>query len=125
MIRSGTSLELGISWILRAGVAASLGLESLGLFLNYLYTGDSSLSLSTTWLARGGNFFGFASSLLGSLASGVTPVSVTGLGVIVLVLTPYFRVLASVIYYTVQRDWRYVAITLTVLVVITFGLALF
>ena len=125
MSAGSPGLQLGISWILRIGVILSLVLESAGLILNYLYTGDSSLNLSPKWLAGGENFFGFASSTLGSFFSGANPVSIVALGVAVLVFTPYARVIAAVFYYAVEKDWKYVGITLLVLAVITYGLLFF
>jgi uncharacterized membrane protein len=38
--------------------------------------------------------------------------------------TPYFRVVASVVYYSVERDWKYVAITFFVFLVITYALVI-
>ncbi len=119
----GTALEVGISWILRAGVGLSLVLETLGILLNYLQTGESSLTVpSAAWLAKGGNFFGFASTSVGSVLSGVSPAGITALGVAVLMLTPYARIVAALIYYTFERDWKYIGITLFVFSVITIGL---
>ncbi len=125
MSSRATVLQTGISWILRAGVALSLALMSVGILLKYLQTGNSSLGLSSAWLAGGGNFFGFVASTAASLVAGASPVSITALGVAVLMLTPYARVLAAVFYYTLDRNWKYVGMTLFVLAVITFGLAVF
>ncbi len=120
----GTTLQVGISWILRAGVGLSLALETLGIMLNYLQTGESSLTVpSAAWLAKGGNFFGFASTSVGSVFSGASPAGITALGVSVLMLTPYSRIIAALIYYTLERDWKYVYITFFVFLVITLGLA--
>lgn len=115
-------LQVGIGWVLRAGVIVSLVLESAGILLNYLQTGDSTLELSSRWLASGGPFFGFASSTISSVIAGVTPVGLTALGVIVLLLTPYARIIAAVVYYAIERDWKYVSITLIVFSLVTFGL---
>lgn len=119
MSRSPSFLQDGISWILRAGVALSLTLETAGILWNYLDTGNSN---PPTWFAQGANFFGFLSSVLTSAAGGATPLSITGLGIAVLVLTPYARVVAAVLYYAVERDWKFLAITLSVLCIITAGL---
>ena len=118
-----SSLALGISWILRIGVTISLALESAGLLLYYIQTGDSSLDLSSSWQFKGGNFFNFASSTVTAIGAAPNPLHIMSLGVMVLMLTPYVRVVAGVIYYGVQKDWKYVGITLFVLGVITTGLA--
>jgi uncharacterized membrane protein len=117
--RSPSVLQDGISWILRAGVALSLALESAGILWNYLNTGNS---YPPPWFVQNANFFGFLSSILSSLAGGATPLAVTGLGVAVLVLTPYARIIAAVLYYAVEGDWKFVAITLSVFSIITVGL---
>lgn len=122
MSRSSPILQNGIGWILRAGVAISLVLESLGILLNYLRTGDAAVTLSSSWLAGGGNFFGFAARTVGSLSSSLSPVGISALGVIVLMLTPYARIIAAVVYYGLEKDWKYVSITLFVFSVITVGL---
>jgi uncharacterized membrane protein len=90
--------------------------------LNYATTGETSLTLSPQWLVKGGNFFGFVASTLSSLAKAADPVSITGLGIAILVLTPYFRIVAAVVYYAVEKDWNYVAITTTVFFIVTLGL---
>jgi uncharacterized membrane protein len=117
-----SSLSLGISWILRVGVTLSLALESAGVFLNYIQTGNQSLDLSPVWQFKGGNFFDFATSTVTAIGAAPSPLNIMSLGVMLLMLTPYVRVVAGVIYYGVQRDWKYVGITLFVLAVITTGL---
>ena len=118
-----SSLSLGISWILRIGVTVSLVLELAGVILYTIQTGSQSLDLSAAWQFKGGNFFDFASTTVTSIGSNLSPLNVMSLGVMILMLTPYVRVVAGVIYYGVQKDWRYVGITLFVLAVITTGLA--
>jgi len=118
-----SSLSLGISWILRVGVTVSLALELAGVILYTIQTGNQSLDLSAAWQFKGGNFFDFASTTVTSIGSSLSPLNVMSLGVMILMLTPYVRVVAGVIYYGVQKDWRYVGITLFVLAVITTGLA--
>jgi uncharacterized membrane protein len=104
----------------------SLALESGGIILNYLKTGDTSIMISPSsqWLVSREPFFGFASSTFRSALAGLTPVDLTALGVMVLLLTPYARIVAAVVYYAVERDWKYVSITLFVFAVVTCGLVL-
>ncbi len=73
----------------------------------------------------GGDFFEFISSALRSIPNGLTPVALVSLGVATLMLTPYFRIMAAVVYYAVERDWKYVVITLSVFSLITFALLIF
>ncbi len=46
------------------------------------------------------------------------------LGIVVLILTPYIRVIASVIYFGIRKDYKYVIITLFVLTALTISLYL-
>jgi uncharacterized membrane protein len=99
-------------------------LEAAGLLLNYVQTGSSSFAFSATWNVAGGNFFDFTLSTIRSLFSGANPVELVSLGIITLMFTPYFRVIASVVYYGLERDWKYVAITSFVFLVITYALVI-
>jgi len=47
---------------------------------------------------------------------------VLGLGIVVLMLTPYVRVLASVLYFGLVRNPKYLLITFFVLIVLTASL---
>jgi uncharacterized membrane protein len=122
-----TSLQLGISWILRIGLILSVLCTAAGLLLGYAQTGSASLSLvpGSSWNVKGGNFFDFAYSTTTSLFGGLTAAALVSLGIVVLMLTPYVRVIAAVLYYGVERDWQYVAITSFVFAVITVGLLIF
>jgi uncharacterized membrane protein len=101
--------------------------DAAGLLLYYLQTGSATLSISagSPWNVAGGNFFDFAYSTARSLSLGLTPVDLVSLGIVVLMFTPYVRVLTAAIYYGVEKDWTYVAITSFVFAVITFGLYIF
>ncbi len=127
MSEGSTSLQLGISWILRIGVILSVLFNAAGLLLDYAQTGSASLNLApgSPWNAKEGNFFEFAYSTTRSLFGGLTPVALASLGIVILMLTPYIRVMAAALYYGVERDWKYVAITSFVFAVITFGLFIF
>jgi uncharacterized membrane protein len=104
------------------GVVLSVIFEAAGLLLNYVQTGSSSFAFAGAWRVAGGNFFDFTLSTIRSLVSGANPVELVSLGIVTLMLTPYFRVVASVVYYGVEKDWKYVAITSFVLIVITCAL---
>ncbi len=95
--------------------------------MNYLETGSSSMGFAdqSVWRVRGGNFFDFVYSTVASTAGGVTSVELVSLGIATLMLTPYFRVIAAAIYYGVEKDWKYVAITSFVFAVITTALFVF
>jgi uncharacterized membrane protein len=101
-----------ISDILRLGVELSglLMVTGIGLFL---WTGDDSCSfgvLSWDWVLFGSSFF--------------QPSHILFLGFLILVSTPLMRVFASVVAYSMSRDWVYTVITGCVLSILIIGIIL-
>jgi hypothetical protein len=45
-------------------------------------------------------------------------------GIVILLLTPYLRVVFSVLYFSFEKDYKYALITLFVLIVLTLSLTL-
>lgn len=123
------TLQTGISWILRVGVILSVIFEGSGLLMEYLRTGTSTLCIGgpgcDTWRVAGGNFFNFAYSTFGSIAGGLSATGLISMGIVILMFTPYFRIAAAVVYYTVEKDWKYVLITFFVFLLITTALLIF
>ena len=100
-----------VGYSLRAGVLVGALLSLLGLVL---------------WGLEG---FGNVDPISGSGVVGVLQSSVGGnvagivyLGVMVLIATPIFRVMVSVVYFGMERDRKYVVITLLVLAMLFFAL---
>jgi uncharacterized membrane protein len=107
-----------ISDLLKYGVIASTFLIAAGVLLTFLHPSNSFPgSLQQLVSANYGKPSGGFGGLLSGLASGA-PSSILQLGLIVLLATPVARVLASVILFGVERDAKYVAITLFVLAVL-------
>jgi uncharacterized membrane protein len=110
-------------------VILSVIFEGSGLLLDYLKSGTTTLCLSGSscdvWRIAGGKFFDFAYSSFGNLFSGVSAEGLVSVGIVILMFTPYFRIGAAVIYYGVERDWKYVGITSFVFVLITIALLMF
>lgn len=120
---SGESgLESGISLLLIAGVITSLVLEVIGVVIFYHSSGSLDISQSESMFIRGHDFFSFIfEQIKKTQGSGVLFMIA---GIVVLILTPYVRVVASVFYFAQEKNIKYVWITLFVLVVITLSLAL-
>jgi len=116
--------ESVISYILIIGVVASLVLIIAGLIL-YCLQGNLDIQLEKPEVyIQGNDFFTFLGGLLtGSFQTSKALYFMT-LGIAVLILTPFIRVLASVLYFGVIRDAKYVVITLFVLIVLTISLSL-
>ncbi len=120
---SEEKLEEIISWILLGGVVLSGVLEAWGIFLYRQTTGGLALAYTPAWRLSGDSFFAYLAQLARDLASGKDHVSWMALGIVVLMMTPYLRVVAAALYYAWKRNGRYFAITLFVLGVLTWSLA--
>jgi len=119
-----SKLDAGISYLLLAGVIISLLLEVAGIILLYRAQGNAAISQETGVFIQGHDFFSFTfQHLLNRHGEGSAIYLITA-GIIVLILTPYVRVIASVVYFGWQRNLKCVLITLFVLVVVTLSLAL-
>jgi uncharacterized membrane protein len=72
------------------------------------------------------NLFQFVVSEVHLAAIGqIRPRLLINMGIVVLMLTPFFRVLASVVYFlVVLKNWKYTVFTLFVLLVLTGSLFL-
>jgi len=115
-------VDLVIGYVLLGGVLTSMALLATGVAWHDVRTGELGLDyrLGDTTL------FGFVVLDVQQLVAGeFRPRLVVNLGIAVLMLTPYARVLASMVYFgTVERNWKYTAITAFVLAVLTYSLFL-
>ncbi|MTV49108.1 DUF1634 domain-containing protein [Heliobacillus mobilis] len=96
-------LELLISNTLRFGLTACGIITLAGLLLFHVAPGGISLQFPTT-------LFGIWQALLS-----LQPYGIIDLGLIILIVTPVFRVAASVFMFLRERDYTFVTITLFVL----------
>jgi uncharacterized membrane protein len=114
------SLEHTIGDILMLGVATSVVVESLGIVDYYLTNGNLDITFQPDLALKGTNIFGYAETAILRIFTGdLTPYSFLGLGVVLLLMTPYLRVWASVIYFTLVKNMKYVFITGIVLIILT------
>ncbi len=123
---SGESkLETVISYLLIIGVIASLVLIVTGLVLFYLSYGHLNILLSDKdMFIHGNDFFNFIYLLISGQYATNNAILFIVLGIVVLLLTPFLRVVASVIYFAWRKECWYVLITAFVLVALTLSLAL-
>ncbi len=118
----GSKMEILVGYILLIGVVCSAALIGIGWIWNWRMTGQTSLAYTITGMSLLGFF---RSDLQQMLTGSLAPRILINLGIVVLLLTPYVRVLASVVYFGVaERNWKYVVITTFVLVVLTYSLFL-
>jgi len=122
--RRAHPLDMGklIGYVLLVGVLLSLALIAAGLIWRWSATG----SLEAEYVIRGMNLSEFAARTIGRVAEGgVRPDTLLNLGICVLLLTPFVRVLASVVYFAAaEHNWKYTAFTSLVLVILTYSLFL-
>lgn len=115
-------MDLVIGSILQVGVLISLVLIAAGLVWRWIATGRLELN----YYLGGVNLFKVVVRDMRLLAKGtVRPHVLVTSGIVVLMLTPYFRVLASVLYFVgVLKNWKYTVFTSVVLAVLTYSLFL-
>ncbi len=116
-------LENAISYLLITGVVISLLLELAGVSLYLHDHGNLMISQAPGVFLQGKDFFSFIYGFWRQLA-GSTAIQLMVAGMVVLILTPFVRIILSAIYFGWEKNWKYVFITLFVLVVITLSLTL-
>jgi uncharacterized membrane protein len=115
-------MDVLVGYILLGGVLLSMALIIAGLAWRYINTGNLHFEYQIT----GMNLFQFAVSEARITLSGqLRPRLLLNMGIVILMLTPFLRVLTSVIYFSaVLKNWKYTAFTLFVLLVLTRSLFL-
>lgn len=115
-------MDVLVGYILLGGVLLSMALIVIGLLWKYIQTGGVRLEYELA----GMNLFQFVVSEIHLAALGqIRPRLLINMGIVVLMLTPFFRVLASVVYFlVVLKNWKYTVFTLFVLLVLTGSLFL-
>ncbi len=122
-ISSEERLELAISYILIVGVLVSVAIEAVGIAGYYSANGNLNIVFQPSFAMTGTDFFSYTGKLVqGFLVGAWTQIQVLGLGIVLLMLTPYLRVVASVIYFGLVKNTKYLLITLFVLIVLTTSL---
>ena len=125
VLGSGESkLETTISYLLIIGVVISLFLEAIGLTLFFVSYSNLNIMENRVVFIEGENFFSFVLMLFqGENVQNSALLFMTG-GLVILILTPYIRVITSVIYFAWKKNIKYVIVTLFVLISLTASLAL-
>jgi uncharacterized membrane protein len=117
-------LESIISYLLIIGVITSVVLEIIGLVLYFGAYGNLQVSQAPNVYINGENFFAFIIERLQNLFVSENALLFLTLGIIILILTPYARAIASLVFFAWEGNRKYVLITLFVLVVLTISLIL-
>jgi uncharacterized membrane protein len=101
----------------------SLLAEAVGILLYHLSYGNFSILEERGLFIHGRNFFDFMIALFKGDTTGKSAIFLMSLGLVILILTPFVRVLMSVFYFAQERNIKYILITLFVLVLLTISLA--
>jgi len=118
-------LETSISYVLVIGVIVSLVTEIIGIITYYNSQGNLGITFGVASALTSTGFFSYIRMLLQVPFSGQwQPVDTLGLGIVILMLTPYLRVAASVVYFAIVKNRKYLGLTLLVLVILTASLVL-
>jgi uncharacterized membrane protein len=115
-------MEVLVGYILFGGVLMSIVLVAAGLVWGWIATGHLGLDYSIS----GMNLFEFVlTDARQVVTDAVRPSLLVNLGIAALMLTPYMRVLASMLYFAlVERNGKYTLFTGFVFGVLTYSLFL-
>ena len=115
-------METLVGYILLAGVLISSALLAIGLIWHWVRWRNLRFEHSIV----GMNFFDFILSTLRQVSShDIRPRFILNMGIGVLMLTPFVRVLASVFYFALkERNWKYTLFTGFVFCVLAYSLFL-
>jgi uncharacterized membrane protein len=115
-------MESLVGYILLIGVLLSVALLTVGFIWRWVRVGSLRFEHSIV----GMNFFEFILSTLRQITSqAFRPRLFLNMGIGVLMLTPFVRVLASVFYFAfIEHNWKYTLFTGFVLSVLTYSLFL-
>ncbi len=119
---AGFDMEVLVGYILLVGVLLSMVLITIGVAWRWLATGQLGLEYSIS----GMNLFEFVLADIQQMFSGAfRPRLFVNLGIATLMLTPFVRVLASMLYFAfVARNRKYTLFTAFVFSVLTYSLFL-
>jgi len=128
MIKLGSGeskLETAISYLLIAGIAASLVLILTGIVFFFRSHGNLNISLGdSSMYVHGKNFFNLIYELLVERYTADNAVFFITLGIVMMILTVYVRIIVSVVYFAWHKDIKYTLLTGLVFIAITLSLAL-
>ncbi len=115
-------MDMLIGYVLLVGVVLSVVLIVAGLAWHWLNTGHLGVEYTIPKM----NLFDFVSVELGDFVDGrFRPRYLISLGITALLLTPYVRVLTSLLFFAfVEHNWKYSAFTGFVFAMLTYSLFL-
>ena len=113
-------MESVVGYILLGGVLLSVALIVGGLVWHWMTTGQLQFEYPVGGMDLARFIFGDLQQLI---VGPIRPRYLVNLGIAVLILTPYVRILVSVLYFAfVARNWKYVFFTAAVFGALTYSL---
>ncbi len=115
-------MDVVVGYVLLIGVLLSMLFIALGLIWRYFNTGQ----LGMDYTISGVNFFEFlVQDVQGMVGGAFRPRLLVSLGIATLMLTPFVRVFASMLFFAiVEHNWKYTVFTAFVFSVLTYSLFL-
>ena len=123
-IENNGGLEKAISYLLITGVVLSVLLEIAGIIVFYHDSGSMAIQQDSSVFIREHDFFQFIYNFLRTGHGNGAGIWLMTAGFIILILTPFLRVIISVFYFALKKDRKYLFITVFVLLAITLSLLL-
>lgn len=108
-------LEYLLGVILVIGVVSGLVILATGLAM-YIYTHGLGIDL------RESIEYSSISSWIGGLGCLDIVTRILSIGLVIVILTPYVRAIASLIWFIYHRDWKFVLLTVFVSIVLTLSI---
>ena len=111
-----------VGYVLLFGVIVAVSSIAAGLVWRWLASGSPNVDYTLPKM----NLFKFVAAEIGDLLGGAfRPRLLVSLGIAALLLTPYLRVLVSLLFFALaERNWKYSLFTGFVLAVLTYSLFL-
>ena len=117
-------LEKAISYLLIGGVVLSCILEIAGMVVFSHASGSMAILQDSKVFIHEHGFFPFIYNFLRTGYGEGAGLWLMTAGLIILILTPFLRVVLSAVHFAWKRDFKYVLITVFVLLVLTLSLTL-
>ena len=116
---SGRVPESSVVYVLIGGLVLSMAVEVIGILAYYAQSGGFDYQFTPQWQMTGADFFSYSFSLGASMKGVPDPIAIMALGVVLLMLTSYARVFATLLHFAFAKNLKYAVISLFVFTVLT------
>ncbi len=120
MVKRKNDFEDLISRILTFGVIFSIIFLLIGVIIYLIQTKE--IVLEENWTLKGENLFIVLINIFNNIFQNNLSYTFMAIGILLLMLTQYIRVIVSVAYFSIIKDWKYVVITLIVFIILTLSI---